>query len=447
MTFLLLKKKEIYDTMIAGSKVINIVNENRVKIDSNNPAIQRIEERCVNCGVCLNVCANEVGLDRQCRVSDGQSCIYCGQCILSCPMGALKEKYDYKKVLDLIKDTDQLVAISIAPAVRVSLGEEFDFEVGTSMESILPAILKSLGFSFVFDVTFGADVTIVEEANELVDRIKNGGAIPMFSSCCPAWVKYVKDNHPELIPNLSTTKSPIGIMSSLIKTYFKEMNDIEEDIVSVVVAPCTAKKCEILDGDTDYVITTRELALMIKEARLDIDGLKKKPMDSLLGHGSKSGLLFGRSGGVMEATLSQAHYILTEIPVREGEFRIEGSEPIREASFKMGDKILNVVVVYGLSNLEKILPSKEKYDFIEVMNCPDGCIGGGGGPLTSKMEIEERRQKRSECMAEQKNEATFPYENENVKELYRSYLIKPGGNLASKILHIEHIPCDIDSEK
>lgn len=414
------------------------MNENRVKIDQDNPAIQRIEEKCINCGVCLNTCVDDVGLERKCRLDNSKTCIYCGQCILNCPMGALKEKYVYKKILDLLKDTDKVVTVSIAPSVRVALGEELGKKIGISMERMLPAILKAMGFSYVFDVTFGADVTIVEEATELVSRIKNGNVLPMFTSCCPAWIKYACMNHPELIPNISTTKSPIGITSSLIKTYFKDMMNIEDEIISVVVAPCTAKKWEIVGTDTDYVITTRELAYMIKEIGVDIDSLKEADMDLLLGHGSKSGLLFGRSGGVMEAALSYSHYLLTGKKAQEGQFRLNIDGPITEASYKMGDNIIDVAVVYGLKNLEKILPQKEKYDFIEVMNCRGGCIGGGGQPLGTRQDIEVRRKKRSDCLDEQINSAIYPYDNDSIKELYDSYIITPNGELAHKLLHKEH---------
>lgn len=414
------------------------MNENRVKIDLDNPSIQRIEEKCIKCGVCLNTCVDDVGLDRQCRLDNSKTCINCGQCILNCPMGALREKYDYKKVLNLLKDTDKVVTISIAPAVRVALGEEFGLEFGTSMEDVLPAILKALGFSYVFDVTFGADVTIMEEATELLSRIKSGGKLPMFTSCCPSWVKYARIFHPELLPNISTTKSPIGIQSSLIKSYFKKMNGIEEDIISVVVAPCTAKKWECQGTDTDYVITTRELTLMIKEVGIDIASLRHCDMDVLLGHGSKSGLLFGRSGGVMEAALSTVHYLLTGSFPKEGQYRLNIDGPINEASYKIGDKIINVLVVYGLKNLESVISNKDKYDFIEVMNCKGGCVGGGGQPLGTRQDVETRRVKRSESLGLQENMDMYPYENESIKELYKSFLLTPNSDLAEKLLHVKH---------
>lgn len=413
------------------------MNENRVKIDSDNPAIQRIEEKCINCGACLNVCCDEVGIERKCRIEDGNSCVNCGQCILACPMGALREKYDYRTVMNLLNDTDKKVSISVAPAVRVALGEEFGLEFGTSLEGALPSVLRAMGFSYVFDVTFGADVTIMEEAMELLSRIKNGGPLPMFTSCCPAWVKYAKMKHPELVQNLSTAKSPIGMMSTLIKTYFKEMNGIDDDIISVVVAPCTAKKWEIIGEDTDYVITTRELAYMIKESGVTLDPSKVSSFDILLGHGSKAGLLFGRSGGVMESALATVNHFATGKNINEGEYRVEITGTINEEKFKIGDKILNVAVIYGLKNLESILPDKDKYDFIEVMNCKGGCVGGGGQPIGTRQDAEVRRSKRSEGINLQNNAYMYPYENESIGELYRSYLLAPYSDLSKKLLHID----------
>ena len=233
----------------------------RVIVDKNNPSIQRVEARCIGCGLCFKVCENIVGIDHS-KCSEN-TCINCGQCIMNCPVGALLPKYDYKKVMNIIKDSNKKIAISIAPAVRVTLAEEFGFEVGTNFENIIPSILRSMGFDYVFDVSFGADVTVMEEASELLERLQKKSNLPMFTSCCPSWVKYASIFHPDILSNISTTKSPIGIQSTLIKSYFREMNQIEEEIISVVVAPCTAKKQEIIKGDTDYILTIPELAMMI----------------------------------------------------------------------------------------------------------------------------------------------------------------------------------------
>lgn len=409
----------------------------KVKISKNNPSIQRIPEKCIDCGVCLNTCNNLIGFDRTYEPPFEPYCINCGQCVLACPMGALTEKYDYKTVLNLVKDSGKLVSISVAPAVRTSLGEELGLPLGEDLEDILPSILKAIGFDYVFDVTFGADVTVMEEASELLYRIKTGSNLPMFTSCCPSWVKYAHLFHREIIDDISTTKSPIGIQSTLIKTYFKEMNAIEEDIVSVVVAPCTAKKYEIIDTDTDYSITTRELAMMIKECDIDIKNLRRSSFDSLLGHGSHCARMFGRSGGVMEAALTTAYYLMTGKRPPEDMFHLEIASPITEASYKMGDKIINVAVVSGIKNVKEVLKNKDKYDFIEVMNCVGGCIAGGGQPYSARSDTEIRRLARTESLNTSNGAVKYSYENDSLKELYSSYLISPLSAKAEDLLHIK----------
>lgn len=407
--------------------------KNKVYIDKENPCIQRIDERCIDCGMCLNTCKEVTDVDRE-NERFKEFCLYCGKCVLSCPMGALKEQYHYKKVLNLVKDSKSVIAISIAPAVRVALAEELFKQTGKNMENMIPAILKKIGFSYVFDVTFGADVTIMEEASELINRIKNGGGLPMFTSCCPSWIKYVDLLHPELKKQISSTKSPISIMSSLIKTYFKEMNDISDNIISVVVAPCTAKKWEALNNDTDYVITTRELALMIRECSIDVEALKPCPFDSMLGYGSKCGLEFGQSGGVMEASLSTVYYFLTGKIPEPRRFHIEG-RGVREASFKIGENIIHVAVVDGIKNIENILTRLDDFDFIEVMNCAGGCIGGGGQPITSKNEEKKKLEARYNTIINADKEIFYPFENKLIKDMYQSYLNRPLSEKALNILH------------
>ncbi len=407
--------------------------KSRVEVAKDNPSIQRIPERCIDCGVCLKTCDDLVGLDRPNETST--ICINCGQCVLSCPMGALTAKFDYKTVLNLVKDTNKVVAVSLAPAVRVSLGEELGFDVGTDLENLLPSILREIGFTYVFDVTFGADITVIEEATELIERLKIGGTLPMFTSCCPAWMKYARLFHPELEPHISSTKSPIGIESTLIKTYYKEMHDIKEDIISVVVAPCTAKKQEIQNTDTDYCITTRELAYMIKECLIDMQSLKPSAFDSLLGSGSKSARRFGRSGGVMEATLSTAYFFMTGKTPTEGMFRIENASPFAKASFKIGPRIINVAVISGIKNVKVILEEMDKYDFIEVMSCRGGCIGGGGQPLVPNRDTEKTKSIRTETLDRQDNSILYSYQNPAVKELYKSYLERPLSEKAQSLLH------------
>lgn len=411
----------------------------KVRISLDNPSIQRINEKCINCGACFLTCEKMVGLDHNRERKDIPLCINCGQCVLVCPQGAIVCKYNYKRVLNIVKDTTKITTISIAPAVRVQLAEELGLDPSINLEGLLPSILRAIGFDYVFDVTFGADVCIMEEASELLYRIKNNGVLPMYTSCCPSWVKYASMFHPEILPNLSTTKSPIGLQSTIIKNYFKEVEAIEGDLVSVVVAPCTAKKYEIIEEDTDYVITTRELALMIRECEIDLEALKPSEFDSLLSKGSKTGLMFGRSGGVMESALNTAYYLETGKVPKEGMFHIEMDEPIKRESFKIGERIINCAVVYGMSNVEKLMSEKDTtIDFIEVMNCPQGCINGGGGPLTPRGDLNERLKMRKNIINDDENSILYPFMNQEVEEMYKYMFGNPLSNKALKFLHKKH---------
>lgn len=415
----------------------------RVKVDKNNPSLQRIEARCIDCGICFNTCESVVGINHEYERKDIPLCINCGQCIMNCPVGALCTKYDYKKVLNILNDTSLKVAISLAPAVRVALGAEFGLTDGKSLEAIIPSILRKLGFDYVFDITFGADVTIMEEASELVSRLKNKEKLPLITSCCPSWVKYTSMFHPELLPNLSTVKSPIGIQSTLIKTYYRELNNISDDIISVVVAPCTAKKMEILSGDTDYIITTQELAMMIRECDIELESLKPSEFDSMLSKGSKCGLMFGRSGGVLESTLSYAYYLINKKTPPDDYFHLDIKEPITTSSFKIGDKIINALVVYGMPAFEEMRCDLDTFDVIEVMNCIGGCVGGGGQPLIPIKDIKESIQSRTTGLNSDVNKVKYCYQNPEIKDLYKSYLGKPLSDKARELLHT----CHMDNSK
>lgn len=407
----------------------------RVRVDEDNPSIMRIESRCIKCGMCKRTCENIVGINHDYEREDLALCINCGQCIMNCPVGALCPKYDYKKVLNILNDTEKLVSISIAPAVRVSLAAEFGIEDGTNMTDIIPSILRRLGFDYVFDVTFGADVTVMEEAHELVERINSGGVLPMYTSCCPSWVKYARMFHNELIPNLSTTKSPIGIQSTLIKTYFKEFNNISEDIISVVVAPCTSKKYEIINSDTDYVITVQELAMMIRECSIEFDSLKPSEFDKMLSTGSYMGINFGRSGGVMEATLSYVYRLITGLDPSVGMFHLNINSPITYESYKIGNKEISIAIIQGMKYLEEFLKDNKKVHFVEVMNCPDGCVGGGGEPLTQIKNLSENRIKRVNSLKSIDADMLYSYQNPEIKDLYHTYI---NDNNSHTLLHTKH---------
>lgn len=413
-----------------------------VRIDEDNISIKRIKEKCINCGRCKNICRDVVGInyDEKCKKA---VCINCGQCILNCPVGALVPKYDYKKVLDYLHDTEKIVTISIAPAVRTTIGEGFLLKPGTFLEKELAGALKKVGFDYVFDITFGADMTVMEEAMELVNRLKNKGTLPMFTSCCPSWVKYLEIYHPDKLKHLSTVKSPIGIQSSIINTYFLKMMDIpKEKIINVVVAPCTAKKYEIKKTEMgmDICLTTSELVLLLKESGIDITKVEPENFSSLLSKGSGAGLIFGRSGGVMESILRCANYIITgkdEIIDYLGLVENEKSGTINKATINIGDYKLKVATIQGMNNIEEVLKDLANYDFIEVMNCPLGCVSGGGQVFSAINKMSEVNLLRAKALEEDdlNNKIRFCYKNQDVIDIYKTYLNYPNSPKARKIIH------------
>lgn len=424
--------------------------EGPIPISEDNPGIARIEEKCIKCGLCSKVCQEKVGIHYDPAKAIDPVCLSCGQCVLNCPVGALVPKYCYKKVLNYINDTDKVVVAFTSPAVRVALGEEFK-SPEVNVEGKMIAALKELGFNYVLDTTFGADLTIMEEASELIERIKENKPLPQFTSCCPAWVRYLEVYHPNLIKHLSTCKSPIGMQGAIIKSYFAEMMDIpKENIISVAITPCTAKKSEIKlpnSNDTDFVITTSELALMIREKEIDFNSLKDEKFDSIMGRGSGAGVIFGNSGGVMEAAVRTAYHFLTnERP--KGELlnftKVRGYDNVKEAEINIDNINLKLLVVHGMTNIEPILQDLEKgkldYHFIEVMNCPGGCVGGGGQPLGINSKQQETNEKRiSGLYNEDSNlELKNSYENPDIIDIYRSYLEKPLSRKSEKLLHTSY---------
>ena len=375
----------------------------------DNDAIEKDKSKCVSCGYCVKTCRDEVTVARMYEIDKSIEpiCINCGQCVNMCPTESIHEKFDYLKLKTLLKDKDIVKTVSIAPAVRVAIGEEFGEDLGENLEGRVVTALKKLGFDYAFDVTFGADLTIMEEAMELVNRIKNKGTLPMFTSCCPAWVKYAEIFYPEFIPNLSSCKSPITMQSTMIKTYFAgEKNINPENILNVVIAPCTAKKSEIKRdevnrsgvSDTDFVLTTRELALLLKEEGIDLKSLDDSKFDSPLGKGSSAGLIFGNSGGVLEAALRTAYYYLTGKNLSKEELvfnEVRGMEGIKEASIMIDDLEIKVAVLNGMKNakilLDKIRNGEVNYHFVEVMNCLGGCIAGGGQPKSTLLNLNKTK--------------------------------------------------------
>ncbi len=400
---------------------------NRIEIKEDNVSINRIEERCINCGMCKKTCEsiNNIGND----------CVNCGQCIMTCPTGALTPKYNYKEVLNYIKDTNKTVVVFVAPAVRVAIGDSFGYKPGEFLEGKLVSALKDIGFNYVFDTTFGADLTIMEEAQELLERIKNKNT-PMFTSCCPSWVLYMYKYHLNDISKLSTCKSPIAMQAAMIKTYFAQNYDIDsENIISVSLTPCVSKKSEReLYPDTDIVITSSELILMIKELGIDFNALEDKEFDKLLGKGSGGGLIFGASGGVMESVLRTAYYMLNKIKAPQEFYQLESIRGDNEFKETIVDMKQFKLKIASLSKIKTVIENYDKlkdYDFIEIMSCPGGCIGGGGQPLVAIKDLENIRKERIKSLyiGDKQQKIKESYLNPEIIDAYNFCINKGKVNL------------------
>lgn len=434
----------------------------RVPIEADNPSIVRNESLCIKCGQCRNVCTSPIGVLETYaleQTGDRAICIHCGQCANVCPVGSLTEVYEYPDVKTAVQDKDKIVIVSTSPSVRVALGEEFGLSKGAFVQGKMVALLRALGVDYVLDTNFAADLTIVEEASELITRITGQAdkPLPQFTSCCPAWVKFAETYYPELLPHISTAKSPIGMQGPTIKTYFAQKMGIDpRKIVNVALTPCTAKKFEIRREemkaagqklgitelrDMDNVITTRELALWAKEAGIDFASLEDSDFDKLMGEASGAGVIFGNTGGVMEAALRTAYAYLTgEQPPKEM-LRLEpvrGYDGLREASVDIAGRVINVAVVHGTENVRKLIAGGiEKYHFIEVMTCPGGCIGGGGQPKDFAYDADAARKARIEGLYERdaEMELHLSHENKEIQQLYKEFYDAPLSELAEAMLH------------
>ena len=444
---------------------------NHYDIDASSPII-RDNNKCILCRRCVAVCskvqgigvigANDRGFDTHIASAfetplGENACINCGQCIVACPTGALYERDDTDKVMEAIADPSKKVYICTAPSVRAQIGECFGYEPGTDVEGKMVAAIKRLGFDGVFDMNLTADLTIMEEATEFLGRVKNGGVLPMITSCSPGWIKFCEHYYPEMTENLSTCKSPQQMFGALVKTYFAEKEGIDpKDIFFVSAIPCTAKKFEVgRDGesaagvpDVDVAVTTRELGRMIQKAGIKFRELDDEKFDDPFSIGSGAGAIFGATGGVMEAALRTAAEVIEGKPLKKLEFNeVRGTEGVKFASYKLGDITLNVAVASGTGNARKLLDDvkagKVDVQFIEVMGCPGGCVNGGGQPH-QPAEVRETVDLRAVRAAvlyndDAKADLRKSHENSAVKKLYDEYFGEPNSHKAHEILHTHYV--------
>lgn len=456
-----------------GIKMRHFEGEKRnYNVDLSSPAITRDPNKCILCGRCVRLCSEIQGVNAIDFANRGfdstvmtaynspinsSVCIACGQCINVCPTAALSEKYYTVELFKELSNYKKIKIAQIAPAVRAAIGEAFGLEPGHNLEKQTVAALKKLGFDLVFDTQFSADLTIMEEGYEFLERITNNSVLPMITSCSPAWIKFVEQFYPEFIPNISTCKSPMSMMSSVLKTYYAKKRGINpQDILSVAIMPCTAKKYEAqrdelkIDGNrlTDIVVTTREIAWMIKSAGIDLLKTEPEEFDNMFGFSSGAATIFGVTGGVMEAALRTAYELYVGETIIDIEFNeLRGFKGIKEATIKMGDKTVNVAVVHGISNAHKILKivkeEPSRYHFIEVMSCPGGCINGGGQPYASGEYTaldEELLRKRASVLYKIDRAKTVrrSHENPEIQRIYKEFFGRPLSHKSHEILHTSY---------
>lgn len=449
-------------------------NKVEYAIDSSSPYIVRDDNKCIMCRRCTAVCKNVQGIGAIGEIARGYNvhvgcafekdlvdapCVGCGQCVVACPVGALTEKSNVKEAWEAINNPDKKVMVFTAPSIRATLGESFDMPIGSNVEGKMVAAIRRLGVDGVFNMDVTADLTIVEEATELLERIKNNDTMPMFTSCCPGWIKFVEHYYPDFIPNLSTCKSPQQMFGAVLKSYYAQKIGVDpRDMYVISIIPCTAKKFECTReeertfafDDVDASLTTRELAKMIKAAGIKFTELDDEKFDDPFEIASGAGAIFGATGGVMEAALRTAADVLDGKNEKLEFKEVRGTAGIKEAKYTLGGKELKVAIVSGLANAREVLDSikagKKKYDFIEVMACPGGCINGGGQPIQSDsvLNYTDIKKLRSKALydADKKMELRKSHESPVVKMLYKEYFDEPGQHRAHRLLHTSYVKRD-----
>jgi|UniRef100_A0A7V4DE08 NADH-quinone oxidoreductase subunit G/NADP-reducing hydrogenase subunit HndD len=452
-----------------GVREIRFQGERKVyEVDQSSPSVKRDPNRCILCGRCVRTCreiqtvcaidfANR-GFDTVISPSLGlplgeSVCVNCGQCILACPTGALSEVSHVEMVWEAINDPEKFVILQTAPAIRVSIGEPFGLPPGTVTTGKMVAAFRRLGFDRVFDTNFAADLTIIEEGHEFIARLKQGGKLPLITSCSPGWIKFMEHFYPELMENVSTCKSPQQMFGAVAKTYYAQKLGIDpKDMVVVSIMPCTAKKFECQRDemcasgfrDVDFSLTTREAARMLKEKGIDLKEMPEEDFDDPLGISTGAAAVFGATGGVMEAALRSVYEILTGKTLERLDFySVRGMDGVKEATVDINGMEVHVAVAHGLGNARKVLDQvkagRSKYHFIEIMACPGGCIGGGGQPIPTNLEI---RMKRIEAIYQVDRSLPLrkSHENPAVQRLYEEFLGEPNGERAHHLLHTHYVP-------
>jgi NADH-quinone oxidoreductase subunit G/NADP-reducing hydrogenase subunit HndD len=445
--------------------------QTKIPLDMSGPALVRDPEKCILCGRCVRVCEEIQTVSaidfvgRGCNAYIGtafgrglnvSSCIHCGQCVRVCPTGALVERNQVREVLRALADPNLFCVVQHAPAVSVTLAEEFGIQPGSDIDGRMVAALRSVGFKRVFDTSFTADLTIMEEGSELVHRVKTGGVLPMMTSCSPGWIKFVEQFYPEMIPNLSTCKSPQQMMGALIKSFVAEREGVEpRRIFSVSIMPCTAKKFEAGRAemrqdhvpDVDIVLTTRELGALLRLCGVDLNAFEPEETDTPFGERSTAGKLFGATGGVMEAAIRSAHFLLTGRNLADLKIEpLRGLDGCKELTANIDGLEVKAAVVSGLGNARKLLDEvragTKQLHFIEVMTCPGGCINGGGQPLSTTTDAVKARMKR---LYEIDGEETLRLSHENpwVTRLYAEFLGEPLGHKSHELLHTHYHQRDV----